>query len=30
HHHIWGTCVPTFIYYNIPLVLFGWLAAIIL
>ncbi|MDA7028029.1 Na+/H+ antiporter family protein [Bacillus sp. CLL-7-23] len=30
HHHIWDTCVPTFIFYNIPLILFGWVAAIIL
>ncbi|TDL30385.1 TRAP transporter large permease subunit [Jeotgalibacillus sp. S-D1] len=30
HNHIWDTCVPTFIHYNIPLVLFGWIAAIIL
>ncbi|MDN7247511.1 Na+/H+ antiporter NhaC family protein [Planococcus shenhongbingii] len=26
HNHIWDTCVPTFIYYNIPLVVFGWFA----
>lgn len=26
HNHIWDTCVPTFICYNIPLVLFGWIA----
>ncbi|KGX90301.1 Na+/H+ antiporter family protein [Pontibacillus marinus] len=30
HNHIWDTCVPTFIHYNIPLFLFGWLAAVIL
>ncbi|MBS4208545.1 Na+/H+ antiporter family protein [Bacillus sp. FJAT-50079] len=30
HNHIWDSCVPTFIHYNIPLVLFGWLAAMIL
>lgn len=30
HNHIWDTCVPTFIHYNIPLILFGWIAAIIL
>ncbi|WLR50434.1 SLC13 family permease [Bacillus tianshenii] len=30
HNHIWDTCVPTFLHYNIPLVLFGWLAAIML
>lgn len=30
HHHIWDTCVPTFIHLNIPLMLFGWLAAVTL
>lgn len=30
HHHIWDTVVPTFIHYNIPLFIFGWVAAIIL
>ncbi|MEG8304419.1 Na+/H+ antiporter family protein [Bacillus mojavensis] len=30
HHHIWETCVPTFIFYNIPLVIFGWIAALVL
>lgn len=25
HNHIWDTCVPTFIFYNIPLVIFGWI-----
>src|SRR5699024_6940453 len=30
HHHIWDTCVPTFLHFNIPLFLFGWLGAIIL
>ncbi|SIT87649.1 Na+/H+ antiporter family protein [Edaphobacillus lindanitolerans] len=30
HNHIWDTCVPTFLHYNIPLVLFGWIAAMIL
>jgi len=29
HNHIWDTCVPTFLHYNIPLILFGWLAAMI-
>lgn len=28
HNHIWDTCVPTFICYNIPLVLFGWIAVV--
>jgi len=30
HNHIWDTCVPTFIHYNIPLFIFGWVAAIVL
>ncbi|WP_252501597.1 Na+/H+ antiporter family protein [Sporosarcina sp. Marseille-Q4943] len=30
HNHIWDTCVPTFIHYNIPLFAFGILAAMIL
>ncbi|SFP58107.1 Na+/H+ antiporter family protein [Salibacterium halotolerans] len=30
HHHIWETCVPTFLHYNIPLFLFGILAAAVL
>lgn len=30
HNHIWDTCVPTFIHYNIPLTIFGWIAAMIL
>lgn len=30
HNHIWDTCVPTFLHYNIPLILFGWLAAMVL
>ncbi|MBU9712576.1 Na+/H+ antiporter family protein [Evansella tamaricis] len=30
HHHIWDTCVPTFLHLNLPLMLFGWIAAIIL
>lgn len=30
HNHIWDTCVPTFLHYNIPLILFGWIAAVIL
>lgn len=28
HNHIWDTCVPTFVAYNIPLVLFGWIAVV--
>jgi putative amino acid transporter len=27
HNHIWDTCVPTFLHFNIPLILFGWIAA---
>lgn len=30
HHHIWDTVVPTFLHYNIPLLAFGWLAAMTL
>ena len=30
HNHIWDTVVPTFIHYNIPLVIFGWIAAMLL
>ncbi|MFC0270947.1 Na+/H+ antiporter family protein [Metabacillus herbersteinensis] len=30
HNHIWDTCVPTFLHYNLPLILFGWIAAILL
>jgi len=30
HDHIWDTVVPTFLHFNIPLVLFGWIAAMIL
>ncbi|MBF0705956.1 Na+/H+ antiporter family protein [Alkalihalobacillus hwajinpoensis] len=29
HNHIWDTVVPTFLHYNIPLILFGWIAAMI-
>ncbi|MFC4388861.1 Na+/H+ antiporter family protein [Gracilibacillus marinus] len=29
HHHIWDTCVPTFLHYNIPLFIFGLIASII-
>ncbi|MER1988015.1 MAG: Na+/H+ antiporter NhaC family protein [Solibacillus sp.] len=28
HNHIWDTCVPTFLFYNIPQIIFGWLAVI--
>ncbi|MFZ0370699.1 MAG: Na+/H+ antiporter NhaC family protein [Halobacillus sp.] len=30
HNHIWDTCVPTFLHYNIPLFIFGWATALIL
>ena len=29
HNHIWDTCVPTFIHYNIPLLLFGWVTVML-
>ncbi|QXM07372.1 Na+/H+ antiporter family protein [Crassaminicella indica] len=29
HDHIWDTCVPTFLHYNIPLVIFGVIGAMI-
>ena len=29
HNHIWDTCIPTFLHYNIPLILFAILAVII-
>ena len=30
HDHIWDTCVPTFIHFNIPLFFFGWAASLFL
>jgi len=30
HNHIWDTVVPTFLHYNLPLLGFGWVAAMIL
>lgn len=27
HDHIWDTCVPTFLHFNIPLIIFGTIAA---
>ncbi|SMP43898.1 Na+/H+ antiporter family protein [Anoxynatronum buryatiense] len=30
HDHIWDTCVPTFMHYNIPLVIFGIIGAVLL
>lgn len=28
HNHIWDTCVPTFMFYNIPQIIFGWIAIV--
>ena len=30
HNHIWDSVVPTFLHYNLPLLAFGWVAAMIL
>jgi predicted histidine transporter YuiF (NhaC family) len=30
HNHIWDTCVPTFLHYNIPVLIFGVIAAMVL
>ncbi len=30
HNHIWDTCVPTFLHYNVPLIVFGWIASMVL
>lgn len=30
HDHIWDSVVPTFIHYNLPLIAFGWIAAMVL
>ncbi|MTD32225.1 Na+/H+ antiporter family protein [Planomicrobium sp. YIM 101495] len=30
HNHIWETVVPTFLHYNIPLIIFGWVAVMVL
>ncbi|QMV65548.1 Na+/H+ antiporter NhaC family protein [Pseudomonas berkeleyensis] len=30
HNHIWDSVVPTFLHYNLPLLAFGWAAAMIL
>ena len=29
HNHIWDTCIPTFLHYNIPLIIFAILAVLI-
>ncbi|MEG0260165.1 MAG: Na+/H+ antiporter NhaC family protein [Lysinibacillus sp.] len=28
HNHIWDTCVPTFTFINIPLIIFSWIACV--
>ncbi len=30
HDHIWDSVVPTFVHYNIPLLVFGWISAMVL
>ncbi|MDQ0351988.1 putative histidine transporter YuiF (NhaC family) [Alkalibacillus filiformis] len=30
HNHIWDTCVPTFLHFNIPIFIFGLIGAVIL
>lgn len=30
HDHIWDSVVPTFIHFNLPLLAFGWIAAMVL
>ena len=30
HNHIWDTCVPTFLHFNVPILIFGTIAALIL
>ncbi len=30
HDHIWDSVVPTFVHFNIPLIIFGWIAAMVL
>ena len=30
HNHIWDTVVPTFLHYNLPLLVFGWVGAMVL
>lgn len=30
HNHIFDTCVPTFMHFNIPLFIFGWIASLVL
>ena len=30
HEHIWDTCVPTFMFFNIPLIIFGAIGSVLL
>ena len=30
HHHVYDTCIPTFIHFNIPIIIMGTIAACIL
>lgn len=30
HDHIWDTVIPTFLHFNLPLLAFGWMAAMVL
>ena len=30
HDHMWDSVVPTFLHFNIPLLIFGWIAAMVL
>jgi len=30
HNHIWDSVVPTFLHFNLPLLGFGWVAAMVL
>ncbi|BCL74881.1 transporter [Jeongeupia sp. HS-3] len=30
HDHMWDTVVPTFLHYNLPLLVFGWVAVMVL
>ncbi|WP_017186718.1 Na+/H+ antiporter family protein [Alkalibacillus haloalkaliphilus] len=30
HNHIWDTCVPTFLHFNIPIFIFGLIGAVLL
>ena len=30
HNHIYDTCVPTFLFFNIPLIIFGIIFSVIL